>query len=110
MFDIMRSSSRAETGMPYASSMMRMARTLRRCTSSRNPYRMRKNVALSDFSSRRPKADATMRRKLSASNCELVMVAVTEDRKSVVSGKSVLVRVDLGGRRILKKKKRKQEQ
>src|SRR3546814_13765575 len=28
-----------------------------------------------------------------------------EDRKSVVSGKSVSVRVDLGGRRILKKKK-----
>src|SRR3546814_19864033 len=30
-----------------------------------------------------------------------------EDRKSVVSGKSVSVRVDLGGRRIIKKKKRK---
>src|SRR3546814_14407674 len=30
-----------------------------------------------------------------------------EDRKSVVSGKSVSVRVDLGGRRILKKKTRK---
>src|SRR3546814_12805028 len=29
------------------------------------------------------------------------------DRKSVVSGKSVSVRVDLGGRRILKKKKKK---
>src|SRR3546814_13191067 len=28
-----------------------------------------------------------------------------EDRKSVVSGKSVSVRVDLGGRRIIKKKK-----
>src|SRR3546814_19494133 len=28
-----------------------------------------------------------------------------EDRKSVVSGKSVSVRVDLGGRRIMKKKK-----
>src|SRR3546814_16418765 len=28
----------------------------------------------------------------------------TEDRKSVVSGKSVSVRVDFGGRRILKKK------
>src|SRR3546814_14416203 len=31
------------------------------------------------------------------------------DRKSVVSGKSVTVRVDLGGRRIIKKKKKKQE-
>src|SRR3546814_17164291 len=31
-----------------------------------------------------------------------------EDRKSVVKGKSVSVRVDLGGRRIIKKKKRTQ--
>src|SRR3546814_19442194 len=31
---------------------------------------------------------------------------ITEDRKSVVSGKSVSVRVDLGGRRIIKKKKK----
>src|SRR3546814_17514651 len=32
-----------------------------------------------------------------------------EDRKSVVSGKSVSVRVDLGGRRIIKKKKTRGE-
>src|SRR3546814_20322669 len=32
-------------------------------------------------------------------------VGLVLDRKSVVSGKSVSVRVDLGGRRILKKKK-----
>src|SRR3546814_18841565 len=32
------------------------------------------------------------------------------DRKSVVSGKSVSVRVDLGGRRILKKKKIRSKQ
>src|SRR3546814_20376076 len=31
------------------------------------------------------------------------------DRKSVVSGKSVSVRVDLGGRRIIKKKKKTQQ-
>src|SRR3546814_20010404 len=31
------------------------------------------------------------------------------DRKSVVKGKSVSVRVDLGGRRIIKKKKRKKQ-
>src|SRR3546814_17270543 len=31
------------------------------------------------------------------------------DRKSVVSGKSVSVRVDLGGRRIIKKKKQERE-
>src|SRR3546814_20311136 len=33
-----------------------------------------------------------------------------EDRKSVVSGKSVSVRVDLGGRRIIKKKTKKKNQ
>src|SRR3546814_14881515 len=33
------------------------------------------------------------------------VVEGAEDRKSVVSGKSVAVRVDLGGRRIIKKKK-----
>src|SRR3546814_20805459 len=33
-----------------------------------------------------------------------------EDRKSVVEGKSVSVRVDLGGRRILKKKKKQRQQ
>src|SRR3546814_17978489 len=32
------------------------------------------------------------------------------DRKSVVEGQSVSVRVDLGGRRIIKKKKKKQNQ
>src|SRR3546814_16435761 len=36
-----------------------------------------------------------------------LLVAAT-DRKSVVWGKSVEVRVDLGGRRIIKKKKKKQ--
>src|SRR3546814_19163019 len=34
-------------------------------------------------------------------------LAFQPDRKSVVSGKSVSVRVDLGGRRIIKKKKKK---
>src|SRR3546814_8780433 len=33
-----------------------------------------------------------------------VCVAKTRDRKSVVEGKSVSVRVDLGGRRVIKKK------
>src|SRR3546814_15348935 len=32
---------------------------------------------------------------------------IGQDRKSVVEGKSVSVRVDLGGRRIIKKKKKK---
>src|SRR3546814_19243425 len=35
--------------------------------------------------------------------------AIMEDRKSVVSGKSVSVRVDLGGRRIIKKKQKSNE-
>src|SRR3546814_14214482 len=35
---------------------------------------------------------------------EQAMKAPTEDRKSVVAGKSVSVRVDLGGRRIINKK------
>src|SRR3546814_13613824 len=35
---------------------------------------------------------------------DLQHLGVDEDRKSVVSGKSVSVRVDLGGRRIIKKK------
>src|SRR3546814_15394481 len=30
---------------------------------------------------------------------------ITEDRKSVVQGRSVSVRVDIGGRRVIKKKK-----
>src|SRR3546814_16732986 len=34
------------------------------------------------------------------------MLTTSADRKSVVSGKSVSVRVDLGGRRIIKKKKK----
>src|SRR3546814_16107747 len=35
--------------------------------------------------------------------------ARSQDRKSVVSGKSVSVRVDLGGSRIIKKKKKKKQ-
>src|SRR3546814_13789891 len=37
-------------------------------------------------------------------------VAAKTDRKSVVEGKSVSVRVDLGGRRSIKKKRKKQKQ
>src|SRR3546814_15975416 len=41
-----------------------------------------------------------------AANYSVLAIAIREnpDRKSVVSGKSVSVRVDLGGRRIIKKK------
>src|SRR3546814_13495652 len=37
----------------------------------------------------------------------LTKLDILEDRKSVVKGKSVSIRVDLGGRRIIKKKKHK---
>src|SRR3546814_16657341 len=36
---------------------------------------------------------------------QAIVVRVQQDRKSVVEGKSVSVRVDLGGRRIIKKNK-----
>src|SRR3546814_14541206 len=48
---------------------------------------------------------------LPTAHCGTSLRAPTEsfapDRKSVVSGKSVSVRVDLGGRRIIKKKQKK---
>src|SRR3546814_10977575 len=46
--------------------------------------------------------------KLMAStpSCPIAGMADEADRKSVVEGKSVSVRVDLGGRRIIKKKKK----
>src|SRR3546814_12534079 len=37
-------------------------------------------------------------------------IAIDQDRKSVVEGKSVSVRVDVGGRRIIKKKSKKKKQ
>src|SRR3546814_12643753 len=45
-----------------------------------------------------------------ASAVNLPSAPSLRDRKSVVSGKSVSVRVDLGGRRIIKKKKKKDKQ
>src|SRR3546814_18848163 len=47
-------------------------------------------------------ADRTPRRRIAGAH------AAGSDRKSVVEGKSVSVRVDLGGRRSIKKKKKKQ--
>src|SRR3546814_19581895 len=41
---------------------------------------------------------------LDKKKCGLVPIATDVDRKSVVAGKSVSVRLDLGGRRIIKKK------
>src|SRR3546814_13376084 len=51
-------------------------------------------------------------REMEASPCLRVRIfrEKTADRKSVVSGTSVSVRVDLGGRRIIKKKKKEIEQ
>src|SRR3546814_19052116 len=43
-------------------------------------------------------------RALTAKDLDSAARAAIEDRKSVVQGKSVSVRVDLGGRRLIKKK------
>src|SRR3546814_15638118 len=45
------------------------------------------------------------RSQLSASSWHVPMLQIRTDRKSVVLGKSVSVRVDLGGRRLITKKK-----
>src|SRR3546814_19349850 len=50
--------------------------------------------------------DVVFEANRSASEEALVCALNPADRKSVVSGKSVSVRVDLGGRRILNKKKK----
>src|SRR3546814_20548678 len=42
--------------------------------------------------------------RLTPRRAPIFLIAATKDRKSVVSGKSVSVRVDHGGRHILKKK------
>src|SRR3546814_12536786 len=42
-------------------------------------------------------------------NFQVSVDAVKEDRKSVAEGKGVAVRVDLGGRGIIKKKKKKKK-
>src|SRR3546814_11271921 len=58
-----------------------------------------------------PQQNGTIRRRAKR-NCRLIANPIqiankNSDRKSVVYGKSVSVRVDLGGRRIIKKKKKK---
>src|SRR3546814_8635257 len=53
------------------------------------------------------RAAGQARRAAQAVHGDSRLRAVPEDRKSVVSGKSVSVRVDLGGRRIIKKKTKK---
>src|SRR3546814_11826304 len=47
-----------------------------------------------------------LKREKFEEDCRLLAERMAIDRKSVVYGKSVSVRVDLGGRRIIKKKKR----
>src|SRR3546814_15333428 len=54
-----------------------------------------------DYVSRRPRAATDAE---DSGLCGQFPIRREQDRKSVVSGKSVSVRVDLGGRRILKKK------
>src|SRR3546814_12995907 len=54
-------------------------------------------------------AEAVLPRHLVHALQDLGELVAREDRKSVVLGKSVSVRVDLGGRRIIKQKKKKKE-
>src|SRR3546814_19172603 len=73
-------------------------------------------VDLDDLARRTPRftgadlEDLVRRAGLTALRQDNMVTAVSgdpfEDRKSVVSGKSVYVRVDLGGRRIITKKQR----
>src|SRR3546814_19360312 len=50
------------------------------------------------------------RRRSGAFHPQAASSPFAADRKSVVEGKSVSVRVDLGGRRIIKKKKKRERQ
>src|SRR3546814_18187178 len=53
--------------------------------------------------------DGTLEWRQARTNSSVLVVDERQDRKSVVQGKSVSVRVDLGGRRIIKQKKRQTE-
>src|SRR3546814_15255478 len=64
-------------------------------------------ATLISISSQAPRYSAvTPKRPLAI--CLMLLLALSPDRKSVVSGKSVSVRVDLGGRRIINKKKQQE--
>src|SRR3546814_15269607 len=65
---------------------------------------LRANARLPELSALRDEARGSIR----ASRRRRLTLAVS-DRKSVVSGKSVSVRVELGGRRIIKNKKKIKE-
>src|SRR3546814_13114131 len=60
-------------------------------------------LVLVDAEQRVEQADLRNRRLADADGAD--RLALDQDRKSVVEGKRVSVRVDLGGRRIIKKKK-----
>src|SRR3546814_703633 len=64
------------------------------------------NGAAADLIARLPGVNVTQNGTLGG----VTNLRIRGDRKSVVSGKSVSVRVDFGGRRIIKKKHRKKQQ
>src|SRR3546814_18963047 len=65
-----------------------------------------KNLLLCNPSRASPESEIPCRRLLGQCSHETKGITHGVDRKSVVEGKSVSVRVDLGGRRIFKKKKK----
>src|SRR3546814_18557741 len=88
-------------------------------TASHRPMAMRApGMPVSSRSSENSQADTTAKQGLansegcSDSPAKLIqrVAPLISDRKSVVSGKSVSVRLDLGGRRIIKKKNKKKKQ
>src|SRR3546814_13294488 len=95
-------STRTDTLFPYTTLFRSTSSTWRWPTSRCASARRRRPRATSTWprSSRRPKSP-TRRRSIRATASSAR--TRTSDRKSVVLGKSVSVRVDLGGRRIIKK-------
>src|SRR3546814_16874916 len=71
-------------------------------------FRCNRCGAVLEWESDHPKDEPVVCGGCGAANATLGELEV--DRKSVVSGKSVSVRVDLGGRRIIKKKHTKQNE
>src|SRR3546814_19582678 len=82
----------SDLGSPLARRSPKSVAGLRLRASTRRAGFRTRPAGRGDFSDRR--------RRAARPSCRYAL-----DRKSVVSGKSVSVRVDLGGRRIIKKKK-----
>src|SRR3546814_16820459 len=83
------------------------------CSSDLPPLQMVRRERTADCAAVRARApggamrDLLRRTRFAGACARWRLGRTTGDRKSVVSGKSVSVRVDLGGRRIIKKKNAK---